>query len=506
MTEPATGAATSEVVSLQGLAPASAATIARSAFWRVVEMAGGEGLTFGFMIVLTRLLTPADYGIIAIATVTLMLVQLVIRHGLVEALVQRPKLTTGTICAAFYINLGIGIGLSLILVALAEALGTLTGKPDLTPVLLVLAWLCIPQAIISIYIALLRRALDFRGLALRAVFAILISSLVAVAMALAGFGYWSLVALQVVNAVVSFIVVVLSARWLPGERPDLATARELMRAALPLMGASVFGTLGWTLPTLAFGIALPAAVVGHFFIAQRLMLTLYGLCTISVGDLSLSVLARLQTAADQHRAAARRALQLGGLVCLPAFAGVAMVAEPLVLTVFGPPWADSIVPLQLLMASSVAVAAAYISGQILLSMGHHRRVLYLNIMAVLPPALATCVLSPLGLVPALVGNVVVSLLSLVVVFRLLARMMSVSAAMLLRDQRPTLVAVAALILSLLGLDLAGIAMTPPAALLVEAALGGLVFVGVIVWLDPALCRLVVDSIEGALRERAKQKA
>ena len=332
------------------------------------------------------------------------------------------------------------------------------------------------------------------------------SSLVAIGIALAGS---ALVAgrMQVVNAARQLcIVVMIAARWLPGGRPDLATSRELMRSALPLMGAGVVGTLGWTLPTLAFGIALPAAVVGHFFIAQRLMLSLHGLCTTSVGDISLSVLARLQAAADQHRAAARRALQLGGLVCLPAFAGVAMVAEPLVLTLFGPPWADSIVPLQLLMASSVAVSAAFISGQVLLSLGHHRRVLHLNMMAVLPPALATCVLSPLGLVPALVGNVVVSLLLLVVVFRLLARMLALPAATLLRDQRATLVAVTALILSLLGLDLAGIAMIPPVALLVESALGGLVFVGVIVWLDPALCRLVFDSIEGALRNRAKQEA
>ena len=98
-------AATSAVVPLQGLAPASAATIARSALWRVAEMAGGEGLTFAFMIVLTRLLTPADYGRAdRHCHRSADLVQLVIRHGIVEALVQRPALTSGAVCAAFVVE------------------------------------------------------------------------------------------------------------------------------------------------------------------------------------------------------------------------------------------------------------------------------------------------------------------------------------------------------------------------------------------------------------------
>jgi O-antigen/teichoic acid export membrane protein len=486
------------------LPPASAAVIARSAVWRVIEMGGGEGLTFAFMIVLTRLLTPADYGVVAIATMTLMLAQLIVRHGLLEALVQRPELTSRSICAALYINLGLGVGLSLALVGLAAPLATLIGEPDLEAVLLVLAWLCIPQSVISIYVALLRRALDFRGLALRAVFAVLIGSLVAVGMALAGYGLWSLVALQVVNALVSVVVVIVSAGWLPAHRTDFGTIRELMRDALPLMGAGVVGTLGWILPTLAFGVALPAAVVGHFFIAQRLMMSLNGLCTASVGDLSLSVLARLQGSAEQHRAAARRALQLGGLVCLPAFAGVAMVAEPLVSTLFGARWADSIVPLQLLMASSVAVAAASISAQILLSLGHHRLVLRLNMMAVLPPAIAASALATFGLVPALTGSVVVSVASLVIVVRIISRVLSVRPATLLADQLPTLAAVTALMLALLAFDLADIAMSPPLGLLLRIGLGGLVFVVVIAWRAPQLCRLVVDSISRALRDRSRQ--
>lgn len=493
-----------EVGSASGLPPVSAALIARSAFWRVVEMAGGEGLTFIFMIVLTRLLTPADYGLVAIATMTLMLAQLIIRHGLVEALVQQPNLTSGAICAAFYINLGLGIGLSLALVGLAEPLATLTGKPDLATVLLVLAWLSIPQSVTSIYVALLRRALNFRGLALRAVIAILIGSLVAVGMALVGYGVWALVAMQVTNTLVSVVVVMVLAEWPPANRPDLATARELMRAALPVMGAGIVSTLGWTLPTLAFGVALPAAVVGHFFIAQRVMMSLNGLCTASIGDLSLSVLARLQGSPDQHRAAARRALQLGGLVCLPSFAGVGMVADSLVLTLFGPQWVDSILPLRLLMASSVAIAAAFIAGQILLSFGHHHLVLRLNVMAVLPPALAASALAPFGLVPALIGNVAVSVVSLVVIARLLCRPLSVRPTTLLGDQLPTLAAVTALILTLLTLELANLEMFPATALLVESSLGALVFVVVLAWRDPDLCRLVVESVAGARRNRSAQ--
>jgi O-antigen/teichoic acid export membrane protein len=418
--------------------------------------------------------------------------------------VQRPQLTPQAISSALCINVSLGMGLAIGVFFLAAPIAALAAKPDLADVLMVMAWLTIPQSVMSIYVALLRRALDFRGLALRAVFAILVSSLVAIAMAIQGAGLWALVGMQVVNVIVSVAVVMYAAGRLSLGRPDLATAREMMSAALPLMAAGIVGTLAWTLPTLAFGLALPAAVVGYFFIAQRVMMSLNGVCTASVGDLSLSVLARLQSSTDRHRAAARQALRLGGLVCLPAFAGVGMVAEPLLLSLFGPQWTQSIVPLQLLMLSSVAVAATFIAGQVVLSFGHHRLVLLLNLLALLPPALTSCALAPLGLVPALAGSAIASLFSLVVVGSVLCRTLGLRPRALLGDQLPSLMAVAVMILTLTVWPLVTFELATVLDLIARIALGGAVFAGVLAWRDPELCRLVLSSMAGARRDCAEQ--
>lgn len=482
-------------VSMANLAPASSSTIARGAFWRVVEICSSEILGFAFMIVLARLLSPADYGVVAIATMMLMLAQLIVKNGVIQVVIQRATLTDRLLNSALALNLAVGVGLAILLALIAEPMARAADKPDLGPILLALSWLCIPQAAVWIYVAVLRRSLDYRGLALRALVAGLLGGVVSVAMAMRGWGVWSLVGLQVVNGVVSLAAVAVSAGWRPTFDIGRAELRELGRQSIPIIGAATASTFNQVLPTLVFGIVLPASVVGHFFVAQRLLLSISMLTVASVSDLALPVLARLQGSPEGHREAARQALRLGGLVCMPTFVGAALMAGPLVFVLFGPAWVESIVLLQLLLAIGLASAVITITGQILLSVGRRRLVLYMNLMTMLPPVLVVCALSPLGLPIALGGGLAMVLACLPFVLRRLGRTLGLRVRELLADQLPCLAATCLMAIGVLLLNRIDAHWQPHWQLAAGVASGVITFVAGISILDAGLVRQVLASIQ-----------
>jgi len=474
--------------------------VARSAVWRVVEVVGGEGLTFLFTLVMARLLGPEDFGLVAIGTVTLWLALLPVRSGFAEALIQHPRPSERHLHTALWTNLGIGLVATLLVAAVAPLLATLADKPRLAPILWALTPVCLFHGLTFVCVGLLRRRLDYRGLALRALFATGLSYLVGIGLALGGLGPWALVAVQLVNALVSAATVLLASGYRPRAHFGRAEAGELAAVAVPVLGQALPNASA-TAATLVLGVFLPAGTVGLFYLGERLVLSLLMLTGGSVADLSLPVLARLQDDRGQQVRAARRALGLGALVCLPAFLGMAMVAEPLVLTLLGEGWRDAVPVLRLLAFSGLALGLTAVAGQILIAAGDPRSALLANALAMVPAAAATAALAPVGLVPALVGRVLVQLACLRGVAGLLAARLAVGVHELARDLAPHLAATLAmaLVLAVLpGLATGGLA--PSARLAVEVAAGALVFALALRLVDADLVAMLFGYVrKGVLR-------
>jgi PST family polysaccharide transporter len=464
-----------------GTAPFGAAAVTRGAVWRVVEIAGGEGLTFLFTLILARLLSPEEFGLVAIATTTVLVVQLGLRHGLVEAIIQRPRLARREVDTALWANLGLGLVLGGLTALLAAGLARLADKPLLAPILTTLSLLCVLQALTFLLAGLLRRRLDYRALALRALLATVLSYAVGIALALDGFGAWALVAVQLVNAVVSLATLGLAAGWRPRVRFDPAAARSLARIAVPLIGYALPSASAVALVAV-LGFVLPAEAVGVYYVAERLTQSLLLLSGVSVADLSLPVLARLQADRPRHAAAAREALQLAGLVCLPAFTGLAVLAEPLVLVLLGAGWTGAVGPLRLLALCGLVAGLTAVAAQVLISIGDASGAARLNARMLLPAVLLAVLLAPLGLLPAVAARAAAQLASLHLTLGLLAARLAVPRRALLADLAPALAATATMALGLLAAAaFATGALQPAVRLAVEVPLGCLLFL-VSLWL------------------------
>ncbi|MCS7267343.1 MAG: oligosaccharide flippase family protein [Geminicoccaceae bacterium] len=473
-----------------GFAPTE---VLRGGVWRFVEIAGGEGLTFLFTLLTARLLAPEDFGVVAVATLTVTVATFVVRQGVSEALIRQPELTERHVHTAFVANLALGALMALSVAILARPIAVVAHKPLLEPALLVLAPQCLLAAVTFVGVGLLRRRLDYRGLALRSLIGTVVGYGVVIPLALHGWGAWSMILGQLANGIASVIVILSSAGYRPQLDFGRKQARALARTAVPIAGYALPNLVG-TAAVLALGLWLPAELVGAFYVAERLLQAFFMLSGGSIADLALPVLARLAGSAADATTAFRRAFQLSAAVCLPVFCGLALFADALVPLLFGAQWTAAIAPTRILALSGLVASFTALAAQVLIAVGQPRAALLAHTATVVPGAIALASLAPWGLVPALLGRALAQCTGLVAGARLLETRAGLAPATLLRDLSGPAAATAVLALLLLGLRPFGVDLPPLARLALGGAIGAAAYGGALWFCDRALFRALASFV------------
>src|SRR6266849_6866015 len=177
----------------------------RGGFARVCSQAANFVLRIGSLMVLARLLEPKDFGLVGMVTALIGVLNLIRDFGLSTATVQRKTVTDKQISTLFWINMLVGIILGLISAAIAPAVAAFYHEPRLIGVTMALAVGFIFNAAGVQHSALLQRQMHFTALALIDFISFFVSVAVAISMALAGYGYWALVAMTIIPPAVSSI-------------------------------------------------------------------------------------------------------------------------------------------------------------------------------------------------------------------------------------------------------------------------------------------------------------
>jgi O-antigen/teichoic acid export membrane protein len=202
--------------------------MARGLTWTLIDTWGSQLLGLVIFTILANKLAPEDFGLVALAAVFVSLGQLFVDQGLGDAIVQRPILTRRQIDTAFWVSIATGTLLTIAGYLVAGPIARFLNEPDLEQIIQVLSIIFVLVALSSIQLGILRRELDFRGLAIRKLLAIGLGGAVGVWMALAGYGAWALVGQQVGMAVVTVVAMWAVSPW----RPGFSLSREDFRSLL----------------------------------------------------------------------------------------------------------------------------------------------------------------------------------------------------------------------------------------------------------------------------------
>ncbi len=329
-------------------------------------------MQLGLTAILARLLGPEPFGIVGMALTVVGIVGLVVDQGLTSAMIQRPELTARQVQTAFTRLLVVSVLAASICAIGAPAIARFFREPGLVLPMAVLSLAFIPAALSSVSIALLRRQLRIRALQVVNVAAYAAGyGLLALPMALLGFGLWSLVTASLVHLTLMAIV------YYALTRHPVGLARG-GTGGLSRFGtrAAAAGLLSWvseTFPGMLIGRTLGATNLGVFNAAFNLART--PATAIATGGLEMLFASGAR--ADQSATFRLRALKTGlglvGLVSLPAFATLAAIPETMVIVLYGPKWTAAMPLLPPLALAMPPLMLAGVAGAMLAAMGRPGR-------------------------------------------------------------------------------------------------------------------------------------
>jgi teichuronic acid exporter len=349
------------------------ARVARSIFWIAWSRGALQLLTFATTLLIARMLVPADYGVVALATAFTAIAGMLAEMGLGTAIVQFRELDPREVDTCFWITITLATVCCAALSLGAPMIARWFAVPRVADVLPVLSLVLPLTACRVVSDSLLRRRLAFDRLSQAEIIAAAVAVPITLGCAFAGWGVWTLVTGALVGPTVRSAATVAFAPWLPGFRIGGERVAEVVRFSLATTGIKVM----WALRECANAVILgkitgQAATVGLYTMANDLA-SLPGTKISPVVNMVCSpVMAELQADVDAMRAAFYRAVRLTAAIVIPTTVGMALVADDLVIVLLGPKWQAAVLLLRLICAYTTLRAVDSLLPPVLLARRRER--------------------------------------------------------------------------------------------------------------------------------------
>lgn len=380
-----------------------------SVMWATVEKWSVRLSTFIAFVILGNLLSPTAFGVVALAMTFINILATVADAGFSSYLLQLRDLTQRAMSTAFWTTTAMAVVLAAALALSAPAIAGWLDAPELEQVLPVLAVYLVIAGLGSVPLMLLRRELRFKTLAIRQISATVVSSVLAVGLALGGAGVWALVVQTVVRGGIAMVVLWATTDFRPRWGFDRTGARAMVSYGSQALGARLSNQLRSQGEVFLIGAMAGPAAAGFWVVAGRLVATIVDTLTTVVSSVAHPVFARLQDDVPRLARALGRASALGAVVVAPVLVALSLVSAEVVPAVFGDQWATSASLASVLAVRSLLRSLTQFNTAVLLATGHPRPELVIN--------LVTLVVQ-LGLVALLVDHLVVMAMALTAVMAL----------------------------------------------------------------------------------------
>ncbi len=334
------------------------------------------GLYFISTVILARLLSKEDFGLVAMAAVLIAFLRLFREAGLSAATVQRDKVTHAQVSNLFWINVSLGICAAAIGAALSPVMAWFYRDQRLVAITI---WLCstfILSGSTVQHLALLNRQMRFKALAWVDIGSMVLSLIVGVGMALLGYGYWSLVGSQFAIAVGELALAWTLSSWRPQLPKAGAGTLSMVHLGASLTVSAVLRRVSSNMDSVLIGRVCGAGPLGVYSRGMALLMRPLDQFLIPFDTVFIPMLSRLQDAPERYR---RTFLQIYDALVLASYlmAGLFLgLSRPLVLATLGPRWLEVVPVFAALAIAATYYAAAGSSMWLLTTQGRNRDILW----------------------------------------------------------------------------------------------------------------------------------
>ena len=317
-------------------------------FWSAIDSFAGQGIQFIIGIILARLIAPREFGLIGMISIFIAVSQTFINSGFSSALIRKKECTQADYSTVFYYNMGMGLLMYLVLFLSAGAISSFFHEPELKWLVRALGFNLIISSATLIQGTTLLKRIDFKLLTKIAVISSVISGIIGIVMAISGFGVWSLVARSLAGAFFSSLLVWLWNRWQPSRVFSVKSFKELFGFGSKLLVSGLINTVYNNIYYLVIGKYYAAEQLGYYTRASGFTDMPSMSLNKIISRVTYPVLAQMQDNKELLKAGYKKMIRNTMFISFVLMAGMAAVAEPIVITLVGEKWRQSIAYLQLL--------------------------------------------------------------------------------------------------------------------------------------------------------------
>ncbi len=317
------------------------ATVGRGA----VAIATSQGLQVSTQIasvlILSRLLAPSDFGLVAMCAPVIALLGMLQNFGLVQATVQKKNLQEDEVNFLFWINVAFSVTLALLLVALSPAIALFYEEPRIGPLIAAMASTIVIAGLGAQHGALLNRRMEFGKIAWLSVIGALTTLFVAIGWALISPTYWAIFAGTLAGSLVATVMTWIWSGWFPGRPRSTEDIRGLLGFGAGITGFNLTNFFARNLDNVLIGKVWGSVELGFYDRAYKLLLFPLRQVSNPLSRVMIPALSRMTEEPDRYRHAYLRVLNLSLLLILPGVAWATAMADTLIPFLLGAQWHGS---------------------------------------------------------------------------------------------------------------------------------------------------------------------
>ncbi|SET11410.1 lipopolysaccharide biosynthesis protein [Prevotella sp. kh1p2] len=386
----------------------------RGLLWSSVERFSNQGVQFLFSIILARILTPSDYGIVAMIAIFFAVAQSFVDSGFSNALVRKTDRKEEDLSTCFYFNIVVGIISYILLFLIAPLVAGFYNLPILSSIIRVTGLGIILNSLCVVQQALYTINIDFKSQAKVTLTATILSGIVGIVLAYRGLGVWSLVWQGIAGSLARMVLLWLMSKWRPRTGFSRESFNYLFGYGSKLLVSGLFDTVYRNIYPIIIGKFYTSAQLGNFSRALGWAQLPSSNITGVLQRVTFPVLSTIQDDLPRLQSDYRRLLRASAFVVFPLMVGLAAIASPLIRVVLTSKWDGCVMYLQIVCFALMWYPIHAINLNLLQVKGRSDLFLNLEVIKKIIGVCIMCVTIPLGVVAMCVGMIFSSMFSLII--------------------------------------------------------------------------------------------
>lgn len=321
--------------------------------WSLLENVAGSGMTFLVGLVLARILTPDEFGIIGLLTVFLAIALIFVDSGFSQSLIRKQEILNQDYDTLFLFNLAVSVVCYTLLFFGAPWIAEYFSQPALCAIVQVTGLVLIINAVAIVQKVIFTRALDFKIQAKITICGAIISGIIGITMAFMGFGIWSLVGQMISKQLTTTILSWAWSDWRPRLHIDIDSFKEMFHFGYKLLISGLIDTLYKNIFYVIIGKFHTVRSLGEYTRAEQFASIFSANLTGVIQKVSYPVLSSMQDDPQRLKQGYRRIIKTSTIICFALMLGLAAVAKPLIVILIGEKWLPSVYLLQILCFSEM---------------------------------------------------------------------------------------------------------------------------------------------------------